>query len=133
MTKASNSGYITTHNRDLLGFMKLNYDFDRYVKGLSVYAMGSVTVQERSTTFRTSQSPVYSYGLTENGDPVYNRFGTMSPMNSDYKAVGNYQQLWASWVWTMNASGDCTTSRPVLAATPARTSTTTTSPLCRRT
>ncbi len=92
--KASNSGYITTHNRDLLGFMKLNYDFDRYVKGLSVYAMGSVTVQERSTTFRTSQSPVYSYGLTENGDPVYNRFGTMSPMNSDYKAVGNYQQLW---------------------------------------
>lgn len=94
MSEASESGYITTHLRDLLGFMKLKYDFDRYVKGLSVYAMGSVTVQERSFIKRTAKNPVYRYTESEEGLPIYSRFGSMDNMKNEYTASANYQQLW---------------------------------------
>lgn len=92
--KASESGYITDATRDLLGMLNLKYDFDRYVKGLSAYAMGSITIQSRSATFRTMRQPVYEYGISDTGDEVYRRYGEISPMNPDYKAVGSFQQLW---------------------------------------
>ncbi len=92
--KASESGYISDVTRDLLGALSLKYDFDRYVKGLSVYARGSITVQDRSATFRTMRQPVYEYAQSEGGDYVYHRYGDISTQTNSYKAVANYQQLW---------------------------------------
>ena len=92
--KVAESGYITDATRDLLGMLNLKYDFDRYVKGLSAYAMGSITVQSRSATFRTMRQPVYEYGISDSGDPVYRRYGDISTQSNDYRAVGNFQQLW---------------------------------------
>lgn len=92
--QASESGYIIDATRDLLGMLKLKYDFDRYVKGLSAYAMGSITVQSRSATFRTMRQPVYEYGLSVDGDEVYRRYGDISTQINSYRAVGNFQQLW---------------------------------------
>ncbi|MDE6528032.1 MAG: SusC/RagA family TonB-linked outer membrane protein [Muribaculaceae bacterium] len=97
LSQAGYSGYITTHTRDLLGLINLKYDFDRYVKGLSVYAMGSVSVQELSVTYRTSKNPVYRYSVNEEGLPIYNRFGTIENQKNDYNAIANYQQLWGKF------------------------------------
>lgn len=92
--KVSQQGYITDATRDLLAMVNLNYDFDRYVKGLSVYALGSVSVQSRSATFRTATEPVFHYGISTDGNPAYHRYGNIKPMENDYRAVGTYQQLW---------------------------------------
>ena len=92
--QASESGYISDATRDLLGMLKLKYDFDRYVKGLSAYAMGSITVQSRSATFRTMRQPVYEYAISVEGDEVYRRYGDISTQSNSYRAVGNFQQLW---------------------------------------
>ncbi|MDE6449409.1 MAG: SusC/RagA family TonB-linked outer membrane protein [Muribaculaceae bacterium] len=92
--QVSESGYITDATRDLLGMLKLKYDFDRHVKGLSAYAMGSITVQSRSATFRTMRQPVYEYAISDTGDPVYRRYGDISTQTNSYRAVGNFQQLW---------------------------------------
>ena len=92
--QVSESGYITDATRDLLGMLKLKYDFDRHVKGLSAYAMGSITVQSRSATFRTMRQPVYEYAISDTGDPVYRRYGDISTQINQYRAVGTFQQLW---------------------------------------
>ncbi|MDE5636024.1 MAG: SusC/RagA family TonB-linked outer membrane protein, partial [Muribaculaceae bacterium] len=92
--QVSESGYISDATRDLLGMLKLKYDFDRHVKGLSAYAMGSITVQSRSATFRTMRQPVYEYAISDTGDPVYRRYGDISTQTNSYRAVGNFQQLW---------------------------------------
>ena len=95
--QASNSGYIEDKTKDLLGMVNLKYDFDQYVRGLSVYAMGSVTVQDRSATFRTMRAPVYEYALSETGDYVYHRYGNIASQSNNYRAVANYQQLWGKF------------------------------------
>lgn len=92
--KASESGYIMDATRDLLGMLNLKYDFNRYVKGLSAYAMGSVSVQNRSATFRTLSRPVYEYAVNDEGQIVYNRYGNASPQGNSYTSVATYQQLW---------------------------------------
>jgi TonB-linked SusC/RagA family outer membrane protein len=95
--RVSNSGYITDATRDLLGTLNLKYDFDRFVKGLSVYATGSVNIEEHSATTRTMQSPVYEYAVGENGEMVYNRYGTISTQTNSYTGVANYQQLYGKF------------------------------------
>lgn len=93
--QATESGYIKDATRDLLGLLKLNYDFDRHVKGLSAYVIGSISVQSRSATNRTMRQPVYEYAVSkETGDDVYRRYGDISTQKNDYIAVGNFQQLW---------------------------------------
>lgn len=92
--QATNSGYITDNTRDLLAMANLKYNFDRNVKGLSVYLMGSVDVQGRSATFRTMQNPVFEYRQNENGDYVYYRYGNTSTMSNSYRSVSNYQAYW---------------------------------------
>lgn len=92
--KAFESGYISDATRDLLGMIKLNYDFDRYITGLSVYAMGSIAVQSSSATFRTMRQPVYQCTLDEEGNYVYHRYGDISSQSNSYRSVGRYQQLW---------------------------------------
>lgn len=94
MAKASESGYISDASRDLLGMLNLNYDFNRYVKGLSAYAIGSITVQNRSATFRTMRQPVYEYVVGTDGEGAYHRFGEISTQTNSYRAVGNFQQMW---------------------------------------
>lgn len=92
--QVSESGYISDATRDLLGMLKLNYDFNSYVKGLSAYVMGSVAVQGRSATFRTMRQPVYEYGISESGEEVYRRYGDIQTQSNYYRSVANYQQLW---------------------------------------
>lgn len=94
MAKASESGYITDATRDLLGMLKLDYDFNKQVKGLSAYAMGSVTVQDRSATFRTMRQPVYEYSQDPNGNFSYHRYGDIQTQTNQYRSVASYQQLW---------------------------------------
>lgn len=95
--KVSESGYISDATRDLLGMLNLKYDFDKYVKGLSAYAMGSVTVQSRSATLRTMRHPVYDYLISEEGAETYHRYGDISTMTNSYRSVGNFQQLWGKF------------------------------------
>lgn len=92
--QASNSGRIEDKTKDLLGMVKLKYDFNKQVKGLSAYLLGSVIVQDRTATFRTMRNPVYEVVRDDKGDFAYNRYGDISTMSNSMSAVANYQQLW---------------------------------------
>lgn len=98
MAQTLNSGYIIDNARDILASANLKYDFDKVVKGLSVRAVGSITAQNRSMTFRTKQDPVYQYTqkYDEEGNLVegYNRFGTISPQSNSFRSVTTYQQMY---------------------------------------
>lgn len=95
--QVSESGYIKDASRSLLALLNLNYDLGSYVKGLSVYLMGSVAVQSFSATFRTMRQPVYEYGVSLEGDDVYRRYGEILTQSNSYRSVASYQQLWGKF------------------------------------
>ncbi len=121
MSQTLNSGYIIDNARDILASANLKYDFGKLVKGLSVRAVGSVTAQNRSMTFRTKQDPVYqySYKYDDEGNLIesYNRYGSISSQTNSFRAVTTYQQLygqlavdyerqWGDHGFTASVSGD---------------------------
>jgi len=94
MSQTINSGYIKDNARDILGTVNLNYDFDKLIKGLSIQAIGSITTQSRSATFRTKRSQVFAYKLDSEGNPVYTMYSTPSPQINSFSSVGNYQDMY---------------------------------------
>lgn len=92
-SQAFNSGYIIDDTRDILGSIDLKYDFDRVAKGLSVRALGTIAVQNKSVTNRTMRSPVYLYSEVD-GKPGYSMFGSVSSQTNTYTAVSTYQQMY---------------------------------------
>lgn len=97
MAQSSNSGYITDDTRDLLASIKLKYDFDRYVKGLSVSAVGAVSVQNRTMTNRKMRVPVYYYSFNDQGDETYSLYGASETQSNSYHSVSTYQQLYGKF------------------------------------
>ena len=94
MSQTVNSGYIRDNARDILGTISLNYDFNKYVKGLSVRAFGSITTQVRTLTDRTKIAQVYLYSTDELGIPSYAMFGAPSPQKNTFSPISNYQDLY---------------------------------------
>ena len=92
-SQAFNSGYIVDDTRDILGTLDLKYDFDRVIKGLSVRALGSLAIQNKSITNRSMRSPVYQYSEID-GKPGYAMFGSVATQSNNYTAVSNYQQMY---------------------------------------
>lgn len=97
MSQTVNSGYIIDNARDVLGTINLNYDFNRFIKGLSVSALGTVTTQTRSYTNRTKRSPVYSYKNDEYGNPVYTMYSTPSSQLNKFYPVGAFQSMYGQF------------------------------------
>lgn len=88
------SGYISDNTRDVMATVKLNYDFNKLLKGLSASFSGSVAAQNRTAIIRTKQNPVFSYRLDDNEKTTYTRFGNSDPQHNDFRNVSSYQNLY---------------------------------------
>ncbi|MDL2257118.1 SusC/RagA family TonB-linked outer membrane protein [Bacteroidales bacterium OttesenSCG-928-I14] len=97
MAQSIYSGYIKDNARDVLGNIKLNYDFDRYVKGLSLQAVGTITTQTRSMTNRTKKDEVKYFGFDELGNPYSATYGTRETQVNRFSSVSNYQDIYGQF------------------------------------
>lgn len=94
MSQTVNSGYIADNARDVIASLKLNYDFNKIVEGLSAYVLGSVASQNRTAITRTKQSPVYAYKLNESGQPQYTMYGSSVTQSNSFTDVSSYRSLY---------------------------------------
>lgn len=94
MSQTVNSGYMTDAARDILGSINLNYDFNKFIEGLSARFVGSVSIQNRSYLNRTKTSPVYSYTIGESGNDIYTLFGSTKTQSNTFTSVTTYQQMY---------------------------------------
>ena len=91
--QAWESGYINDNTRDIMASIKLKYDFNRLVKGLSARFTGSVNNQTRTAILRTKQNPVFRYVL-EDGKETYTQYGISASQTNSFRHVATYQNLW---------------------------------------
>ena len=85
----TNSGYLQDNKRDVLATVNLDYDFNKFVKGLSFTSISSISVQNRTAISRVKQAQVYDYSLNDNGSETYSVYGTISPQTNNFISVGN--------------------------------------------
>lgn len=93
-----NSGYTTDNARDGLVNLNLNYDFKKWIKGLTAKAIGSVSTQSRSAISRRKQSITYKYSLGEDGAaPLYEAYGATVTQSNSFIPVSNYQYMFGQF------------------------------------
>lgn len=92
-SRSVNSGYISDNQRDIQASLRLLYDLDKVVKGLSVRAIGTVTNLQRTSISRVKTSPVYYYRLDATGNPLYTMYGESKPQSNDFSAVASYNSM----------------------------------------
>jgi len=93
-----NSGYATDNARDGVVKVDLNYDFKKWVKGLSAKAVGSVSSQSRSAISRSKQSVTYKYLPGEDGNaPTYDPYGSTVSQSNRFIPVSNYQYMYGQF------------------------------------
>lgn len=92
--QAWESGYLNDNTRDIMANIKLKYDFNKLVKGLSARFMGSVTNQTRTAIVRTKQNPVFKYLIDENGKETYTQYGASVSQSNSFRHVATYQNLY---------------------------------------
>lgn len=93
-----NSGYSTDNARDGVVNIDLNYDFKKWVKGLSAKAIGSVSTQSRSALIRSKQSTTYKYLPGEDGNaPTYDSYGSTISQSNNFIPVSNYQYMYGQF------------------------------------
>ena len=98
MSQAMYGGYIADNSRDVQASLKLNYDFNKLVKGLSVSALGSISSLNRTVITRTKRSVVYQYRYDATTDkPLYTMYGSNSPQSNDFTPVAAYQYLYGQF------------------------------------
>lgn len=93
-SQTMNSGYIADHSRDIQASLKLRYDFDDLVKGLSLNAVGSVASMSRTAIDRTKASVVYDIKKDSQGLPVYTMYGSNKPQQNNFTDVASYTYMW---------------------------------------
>lgn len=91
MAQTTNSGYIKDNRRDGMASIRLDYDFGRFLKGLSARAQANITTQSVSAIARSKSGLVYEY--LPNSDS-YQYYGTLKTQENSFKSVGNYQQMY---------------------------------------
>ena len=94
LSMAMESGYIADNTRDIMATGKLKYDFNRVVKGLTAQFIGNVTTQTRTVITRTKRNPVFEYGLSDEGNPIYVQYGSPSAQTNNFTPVSNYHNLY---------------------------------------
>lgn len=95
MAQTMYAGYIADNSRDVQASLKLNYDFNKLVKGLSVRAIGTISSLNRTVITRTKRSVVYQYRYDTSTDkPLYTMYGTNEPQSNSFTPVAAYQYLY---------------------------------------
>ncbi|MDR2816084.1 MAG: TonB-dependent receptor plug domain-containing protein [Proteiniphilum sp.] len=89
------SGYRSDNARDAVANLTLDYNMNKWVKGLSAKAIGSVSSQSRSALDRSRQVGVYQYKLGKDGEePTYEPFGSTRSQSNGFTPVSNYQYMY---------------------------------------
>ena len=94
LSMTTESGYLADNTRDIMATGKLRYDFNRVIEGLSAQVLGNVTAQTRTAIIRTKRNPVYQYGQTDTGEPIYTQYGSPSSQTNDFRGTSNYHNLY---------------------------------------
>lgn len=96
VSRTINSGYIKDNRRDGMAAITMDYDFSKFVKGLSATVRGNITTQSISALERTKRSLVYQYFPSPNqgGSGYYEYFGKLENQSNKFRSVGNYQQMY---------------------------------------
>jgi len=91
VSQTINSGYVKDNRRDGMAAITMDYDFGKYLKGLSATVRGNITTQSVSALDRTKQGLVYEYDPVKNH---YEYFGALVNQKNNYMSVGNFQQMY---------------------------------------
>jgi TonB-linked SusC/RagA family outer membrane protein len=86
---ATNSGYLQDNKKDVLATVNLDYNFNKFVKGLSFKGISSISVQNRTAVSRVKRSVVYDYTLNDSGAEAYSVYGSINPQTNNFISVGN--------------------------------------------
>ncbi|MGI6242230.1 MAG: SusC/RagA family TonB-linked outer membrane protein [Prevotella sp.] len=93
-SKSMDAGYMNDNTRDIFATLRLKYDFNRLVKGLSARLTGSVANQSRTAIVRTKQNPVYYYTVDKDGNENYTLYGNSVSQSNSFRHVATYQKLY---------------------------------------
>ncbi|WP_187328741.1 SusC/RagA family TonB-linked outer membrane protein [Echinicola rosea] len=107
MAQTVSSGYIANYSKDAMVNIKLDYDFDNFVEGLSMSASSNVSTQAQSAIVRNKRSIVYQYLLEEEGpeeDGAYTAYGSNQAQSNSYTPVSTYN----SWYGQLDLTYDRT-------------------------
>lgn len=102
--QAWESGYLNDNTRDIMANIKLKYDFNKLVKGLSARFMGSVTNQTRTAIVRTKQNPVFKYLIDEMVRKRIRNMGLRYRRATRFAMLPLIRTFTDSWPSTMNAT-----------------------------
>ncbi len=102
----TNSGYIEDTKKDVLATLNLDYDFNKFIEGLSFKALSTISVQNRSAVSRVKQNGVYDFSYNEDGSDSYSTYGTVAAQTNNFISVGDsrywYGQLALNYEKTFN-------------------------------
>jgi len=91
MAQTKSSGYIKDNKRDGMASIRLDYDFGKFLPGLSARAQANITTQSVSAIVRSKSGLVYEYLPNTNS---YQYYGNLKTQENSFRAAGNYQQLY---------------------------------------
>lgn len=99
---AINSGYMSDNSRDALANVTLKYNFDKFVKGLSLKAITNVSSQNITGLVRRKSNTVFQYQPGENGEgEKYTQYGETVSQSNDFLSISSsrfwYGQLSADY------------------------------------
>lgn len=90
MALATNSGYIQDNSRDAIANIGLDYDLEKFVKGLSVRALTNVSTQNITALIRNKQNTVFEYRPSSSGEGgTYTQYGSAVPQSNSFSPVSS--------------------------------------------
>lgn len=93
--QATGSGYLLDNTRDLMANLDLNYNFGNWLPGL--YMKGKVNVSASSSSLidRSRQQPVFDAAMTDQGNFIYTRYGTISDQPNSFSTTSTTNFFYA--------------------------------------
>ncbi|UCS93361.1 SusC/RagA family TonB-linked outer membrane protein [Echinicola marina] len=105
MAQTVNSGYIANYSKDAMVNIKLDYDFNKFIEGLSMSATSNVSTQAQSAIVRNKRSIVYQFLLEEGAsleEGTYTTYGSNQAQSNSYTPVSTYN----SWYGQLDLTYD---------------------------
>jgi TonB-linked SusC/RagA family outer membrane protein len=89
--RLTNSGYIEDYTRDILANLELNYNFDRFLKGLWAKAQTNLSVYSSNSTTRSASVPSFKLSIGTAGDSIYSRYGSIGDQTNNFNLTYSAQ------------------------------------------
>lgn len=87
----TSSGYQQDYTRDIFANLNLNYNLDRFVKGMWAKAQSNVSVYSSNMVNRSAGVPSYKLSVGSAGDSIYSRYGAISDQTNIFNLTYSAQ------------------------------------------